>query len=195
MVHTEDLNLARRVVSKNREAVNSFFDAYFGRLYRFAALRLDEPQACEDVVQETMIKAIRGLATYRGEAALFSWMCQICRNEISNYFHRYGRKEEKMVSLDDDPNLRAALESLGSDDADDVVNRLTIEKIVQLTLDYLPDKYSKALEWKYLEGLSVDEIAERLDTGVVAAQSILARARNAFRKGYGDVQRELGVSG
>ena len=142
-----------------------------------------------------MIKAIRALDTYRGEAALFSWMCQICRNEISNYFHRYGRKEEQMVSLDDDPNLRAALESLGSDDADDVVNRLTIEKIVQLTLDYLPDKYSKALEWKYLEGLSVDEIAERLDTGVVAAQSILARARNAFRKGYGEVQRELGVSG
>ena len=100
-----------------------------------------------------------------------------------------------MVSLDDDPNLRAALESLGTDDADDMVNRLTIEKIVQLTLDYLPDKYSKALEWKYLEGLSVDEIAERLDTGVVAAQSILARARNAFRKGYGEVQRELGVSG
>ena len=80
VVHTEDLSLARRVVSKNREAANSFFDAYFARLYRFAALRLDEPEACEDVVQETMIKAIRALHTYRGEAALFSWMCQICRN-------------------------------------------------------------------------------------------------------------------
>ena len=89
-------------------------------------------------------------------------------------------------------NLRAALESLEFEDPDAAVNRMTLEKIVQLTLDYLPENYSKALEWKYLEGLSVDEIAGRLGTGVVAAQSMLARARTAFRKGFREVQHELG---
>ena len=192
-MHTEDLELAKQVVGKDREAAAGFFDAYFARLYRFVALRVDEPQACEDVVQEAMIKAIRNLHTYRGEAALFTWLCQICRNEISNYFQRFGKNESMQVSLDDEQNLRAALESLEFSDADGIVEQMTIEKIVQLTLDYLPNKYSKALEWKYLEGLSVDEIADRLGTGVVAAQSVLARARASFRKAIKEVERELGV--
>ena len=192
MVHTEDLKLAKSVVEKDRQAAERFFDAYFGRLYRFVALRLDDAQACEDVVQEAMIKALRNLHSYRGEAALFTWLCQICRNEISNYFQKFGRKEEVLFGLDDEPNLRAALESLEVEDPDAAVNRMTLEKVVQLTLDYLPENYSKALEWKYLEGLSVDEIAGRLGTGVVAAQSMLARARTAFRKGFREVQHELG---
>ena len=191
-MHTEDLKLARSVVEKDRKAAERFFDAYFGRLYRFVALRLDDAQACEDVVQEAMIKALRNLHSYRGEAALFTWLCQICRNEISNYFRKFGRKEEVLLRLDDEPNLRAALESLDVEDPDAAVNRMTLEKVVQLTLDYLPENYSKALEWKYLEGLSVDEIAGRLGTGVVAAQSMLARARAAFRKGFREVQHELG---
>ena len=71
--------------------------------------------------------------------------------------------------------------------------RAPLEQVVQLTLDYLPDRYGKALELKYLEGLTVEEIAEQLGDGVVAVQSLLARARAAFRKGFAEVRRELEV--
>ena len=175
-------------------AAETFFDNYFARLYRFVALRVDQREACEDVVQEAMIKAMRNLASYRGEAALFTWLCQIGRNEISNYFQRFGRKESVLVSLDDDPHVRAALESLDMEDMDST-DRLALEQVVQLTLDYLPDKYSRALEWKYLEGLSVEEIADRIGSGVIAAQSLLARARGAFRRGFAEVRKEQGVTG
>jgi len=193
-LHEEDLKLASRVVAKDRAAAQEFFDNYFARLYRFVALRVDQPDACEDVVQEAMIKAMRNLAGYRGEAALFTWLCQIGRNEISNYFQRFGRKDAQLVSLDDDPNVRAALESLNLDEMDST-DRLALEQVVQLTLDYLPDKYGKALEWKYLEGLSVEEIAERIGTGVIATQSLLARARSAFRRGFAEVRKEQGAVG
>ena len=192
LVHTQDLDLARRVVGKDKKAAEYFFDTYFSRLYRFVALRVDRPDACEDVVQETMIKALRHLSTYRGEAALFTWLCQIGRNEVSNYFRRHGRKEEMLVSLDDNPDVRATLESVS--DPDSTIDTLATERIVQLTLDYLPDRYGQALEWKYLDGLSVDEIAGRMDLGVIAVQSLLARAREAFRKSVREVERELGVT-
>ncbi len=192
LVHTQDLDLARRVVGKDKKAAEYFFDTYFSRLYRFVALRVDRPDACEDVVQETMIKALRHLSTYRGEAALFTWLCQIGRNEVSNYFRRHGRKEEMLVSLDDNPDVRATLESIGEPDS--TIDTLATERIVQLTLDYLPDRYGQALEWKYLDGLSVDEIAGRMDLGVIAVQSLLARAREAFRKSVREVERELGVT-
>ena len=50
-------------------------------------------------------------------------------------------------------------------------------------LDRLPGRYGDALEWKYVEGRSVEEISERLGIGQTAAQSLLARARVAFREG------------
>lgn len=188
-MHTEDRQLAEKVVARDQVAAATFFDNYFARLYRFVASRVESDAACEDIVQEVMIKAIRNLGGYRGEAALFTWLCQIARHEISDHFRKHGRKEAALVSLDDDPNIRSVLESLAAGEVDEA-ERLAVEQMVQLTLDYLPDKYGKALEWKYLEGLSVEEIAERFGDGVIAVQSLLARARSAFRQGFAELRRE-----
>ncbi len=177
------------MVAKDQAAAACFFDTYFARLYRFVARRVDDEAACEDIVQEAMIKAVRSIHGYRGEASLFTWLCQIGRNEISDYYKRRGRREAPLISLDDDPQIRAALESLSTGGLEDS-ERLALEQLVQLTLDSLPDRYGKALEWKYLEGLSVEEIAERFGDGVVAVQSLLARARGAFRKGFADLRME-----
>ncbi len=188
-MHREDRLLAEKVAARDQQAATTFFDGYFARVYRFVAARVSREDACEDIVQEVMIKAVRNMHTYRGEAALFTWLCQISRHEISDYYRRHGRKEAQLVSLDDDPNIRAALESLALGEVAES-DRLAVTQVVQLTLDYLPDKYAKALEWKYLEGLSVEEIADRFGDGVVAVQSLLARARKAFRAGFAEVRGE-----
>ena len=49
-------------------------------------------------------------------------------------------------------------------------------------MDTLPERYGDILEWKYVDGLSVNDIAERLSVGVKAAESQLTRARAAFRE-------------
>lgn len=191
MQHQADIELVRRVLAQDRAAFDEFFETYFARLCRFCAARMRQPDAVEDIVQETLLRALLSLHTYRGEAMLFSWLCQICRNEISTWYARQGRAAEVTVSLDDDPNIRAALESLGAQIQSDLAHDIALTDLVQLTLDYLPDKYGKALEWKYLEGASVKEIAARLGVGRLAAQSMLARARTAFRQGFHDLQHEL----
>ncbi len=53
-----------------------------------------------------------------------------------------------------------------------------------MTLDYLPRRYGDALEWKYIEGISVAEIGARLKIAPKAAESLLTRARSAFRDGF-----------
>jgi RNA polymerase sigma-70 factor (ECF subfamily) len=57
-----------------------------------------------------------------------------------------------------------------------------VSRLVQVILDKLPVRYGDALEWKYVEGLSVDEIAQRMNLQHGAAQSLLQRARLAFRE-------------
>ena len=96
-----------------------------------------------------------------------------------------------IVSIeDDDPSLRAALDSIGAaaDAPDARLARADTGRIVQLALDHLPPRYSRALEWKYLEELSVDDIAARLQCTPKAAESLLTRARDAFRDAFATVQ-------
>jgi RNA polymerase sigma-70 factor (ECF subfamily) len=60
-----------------------------------------------------------------------------------------------------------------------------------VALDKLPPKYGDVLEWKYIEGYSVKEIALKMDLSPEAAQSLLARAKTAFREIYSTLARPV----
>lgn len=181
--HSEDKQLVKKLIAGNEEAFVAFFNDYFPRLYRFAVTRLkNDEEEIKDIIQTTLTNAIRSMDTYRGEAALFSWLCQICRNEINGHLRRKNRDE--VIVAEDGSELRGILETLAAPEAYEPgynSEKEEIKRMVQVILDYLPPKYGNALEWKYIEGCSVNEIAEKLLVTPLAAQSILSRARVAFR--------------
>jgi len=187
------------MLAGREDAFDLFFEGHFSRLFRFALPRLDQDaDAAEEVVQITLWKAVSGLKTYRGEAALFTWLCTICRHEIAAHHERRGRRPAQVGLIEDAPEVRAALDSLAAmlePGPEQQLHRKEIAHLVQVTLDALPRAYGDALEWKYVHGLSVKEIATRLDLGAKAAESLLTRARQAFRDGFAALTRgqwELG---
>jgi RNA polymerase sigma-70 factor (ECF subfamily) len=182
-----DIALARRVLAGEEAAFAEFFDRYFPPLFRFALTRLGgNEDESEEIVQQVLIRALNRLETYKGEAALLTWLCTLCRREIAGWYERQGRRRE--VSFGDDrPEVRVALDALAAADADDpevALCRRELSGFVQLALDHLPGRYGDVLEWKYVEGLSVEQIAHRLGVGYKAAESLLTRARTAFREGF-----------
>jgi RNA polymerase sigma-70 factor (ECF subfamily) len=183
LVHV-DRAVARRILGGDEGAFQDLFDRYFPRLYRFVLARVGhDPDTARDIVQQTFCNAIGQLDSYRGEAALYTWFCQICRNVLADYFRSKGRAGN-VTLLEDHPNARAILESLAapvSDEPETGVWREQVHRIVEATLDSLPGRYGEVLEWKYIDGLSVAEIASRLEVGPKAAESLLTRAREAFR--------------
>jgi RNA polymerase sigma-70 factor (ECF subfamily) len=183
LVHV-DRAVARRILGGDEGAFQDLFDRFFPRLYRFVLARVGhDPDTARNIVQQTFCNAIGQLDSYRGEAALYTWFCQICRNVLTDYFRSKGRARN-VTLLEDHPNARAILESLAapvSDEPETGVWRDQVHRIVEATLDSLPGHYGEVLEWKYIEGLSVAEIASRLDVGAKAAESLLTRAREAFR--------------
>jgi RNA polymerase sigma-70 factor (ECF subfamily) len=191
----EDRRLVKRLLAHDREAFNAFFDGYFPRLYRFARTRLgDQPDTTKEIVQVTLTKAIRKLSTYRGEAALFTWLCTICRHEIAEHFERVARERRHVVLTEDEPDIRAAVEAIAapeSDEPESNFRRLETTRLIQVALDQLPANYGNALEWKYLYGYSVEEIAAKLGVGLEAAQSLLARAKRAFQEVYTTLTDDL----
>jgi RNA polymerase sigma-70 factor (ECF subfamily) len=125
--------------------------------------------------------------TYRAESALFTWLCAICRNEISDWLSRQGRYRDHIVLVEDYPEIQAAVDSFqapleGSPEKH--YQRVEALRLIQVALDRLPAKYGNVLEWKYVEGHSVKEISARLEIGTEATQSLLARAKRAFADVY-----------
>lgn len=188
---TDERELVRRMLDGEEPAFTEFFSTYFPRVFRFALPRLRRDEdAAKDVVQATLIKAMRGLDGWRGEAALFTWLCQICRREIADHVRSARRRSDRVVLIEDSEEVRAALEAIEAPSGDDPLRRCTgdeVGRLVHAVLDRLPGRYGEALEWKYVEGRSVEEIGDRLGIGHTAAQSLLARARVAFRDGLESV--------
>jgi RNA polymerase sigma-70 factor (ECF subfamily) len=181
-----DAALVAAMLAGDEAAFRAFFETYFPRVYRFALPRLgNDAEACKEVVQSTLVKAMRALATFRGEAALFSWLCQICRRQIADYLRAHKRHHQNVVLIDDTPGLREALDSIAAPASDEPAHgygSAETRRLVQSVLDRLPSRYGDVLEWKYIEGRSVEEIGALLGVGHAAAQSLLARARVAFRE-------------
>ncbi len=182
---SRDKKLVRKILAGDELAFKSFVDEYFPKLYRYAYHRLGNKQDVEEVVQVVLSNAARWLGTFRGEATLLTWMVRICRNEISQHLAKLEQRNDLAMPFLDDDVLRSIVESIESDPGDEpeaVSQRNDLITLVQLALDQLPERYAAALELKYIEGYSSKEIARQFEIGDEAVQSMLARARRAFRE-------------
>ena len=185
LVHV-DRALARRILGGDEAAFQELFDRFFPRLYRFALARLDgDRDTAQDVVQQTFCNAIERLESYRGEAALYTWFCQICRNVLADHWRGRQRREDRLVPLEDQADVRTVLESLtapAGDSPEFSAWQGDVRRVIEAAVDGLPGHYGDILEWKYIDGLTVQRIAERLGQSPKAAESMLGRARAAFRE-------------
>ncbi len=184
--HHEDLALARRLARGDERGFDDFFARFFPGLFRFALARTaGDHDAAEEVAQAAMCAAMAKLGTYRGEAALFTWLCVFCRRELFARRERGARQGEVRL-VEDDVEVRGALESLaaGAESPQGRMERGELARLVRLALDALPTRYGDVLEMKYLDGEPVERIAARLGLRLKACESLLTRAREAFRDAF-----------
>lgn len=201
-MYESDRALVTRMGAGEQSAFDEFFHSNVPRLIAFTARRSGlDAASVEDIVQNTLIKAMRNLSTYRGEASLFTWLAQICRHELADATRKAARRpahvsleeSDQVVRLAQQLRLPANREPAAQVEAE--IHRAAVLN----TLNALPQRYALALEAKYGDGLSVEEIAVVLGVTTTAAQSLLARAREAFRERWltdtGDSDQVAGQDG
>ena len=182
--HIEDLQLVERMLAGEEDAFEAFGACYFNALYRFTFARLrGDRDLTRELVQTAVTKALAKLDTYRGEASLLTWLCTCCRNEILMHFRRRQTTPAE-IELDEELDSVPGLDSQIPGNPEAVLLKQEAAHLVHVALDGLPDHYARALEWKYVSCLSVNEIAWRLGMRPKAAESLLTRARQAFRTSY-----------
>lgn len=184
----EELEMVARMRAGSAAAFELFADCYLPELLRFARRRLPrDPELARDIAQATACIVIEKLDSFRGEAALTTWMLACCQHEIAAYFRRFGRRP---LEVELDESVAAC------DPGDDPEATLLHEEtavLVHTTLRRMPPIQARAIQWRYLEGLGVGEISERLETSYKATESLLSRGRAAFKRGHERLLRELSV--
>jgi RNA polymerase sigma-70 factor (ECF subfamily) len=181
---------AQKLLAGDDSDSKQFFDEFFPRLYRFAINRMSgDHEATREVVQGTLTKILLNLDKFRGDSALFTWMCSICNNEILDFQHRQSRYRHAIVletNLNEHERVEKVASQSAADQPEDVYGRDQKALKIHQVLDNLPFQYGTLLEWKYIEGLSVKEMADRLGQSPAATQSTLFRARMAFQELYAE---------
>jgi RNA polymerase sigma-70 factor (ECF subfamily) len=183
-LYESDRALVARMGAGEQRAFDEFFHSNVPRLVAFTSRRSGlDSASVEDIVQNALIKAMRSLSSYRGEASLFTWLTQICRHELADVTRKAARRPAHVSLEEPDQVLRLSQQlrlPANREPAAEVEAELHRIAVIT-TLNALPERYALALEAKYGDGLSVEEIAVVLGVTTVAAQSLLARAREAFR--------------
>jgi RNA polymerase sigma-70 factor (ECF subfamily) len=179
----DEAELVGRMRRGDQAAFNAFFDAYAQRLAAFAARRSPlDAAAIEDVVQMTMINAMRSLATFRGGSTLFTWLCQICRNHLADARRKAARQPpvQSLEQLAEERPLATVVQLTDFRDPLDECAADSDRSAIRRAINRLPAHYAKILELRYGDELTVPEIARLLGISEDAAESQLVRARKTF---------------
>ncbi len=188
MDKAEEVALVRKLVRMNEGAWEQFCRAYSRQLFGFVHLCLGcGREQAEDIVQMAFLRCVRSMRTYDpSRGRLFGWLKAIARNEAHTVRSHNPRQawESPGSALPEDVMSRLLLKIDHKPLPEDVLDRKETRISVQDALTELPLRYQQALMMKYVEGLKTAKIAARQGTTEKAAESVLSRARDAFRRAF-----------
>lgn len=187
---SDEQSLARELVGGSAAAWRTLYDAFAEAVWRCVARRVG-PHAAEvaDIVQETFLAAARAARTYDpARGSLWIWLSGIARRQAALHFRRRQTRPSRSSEPQADRNrLSDWLDGHADGRADDPADLLAAAETaaaVRETLRTLPLDYETLLVGKYLDGLSLEELAAAEESTADAISSKLARARRAFRDAF-----------
>ena len=174
-----DEALARRIAKGDTDAWDRFFDRYSPWAYRFAYRHLRGNNAdAEDLCSDIMLTAAKSVGTFdRERGDLDAWVYGLARHRLSR-FCRSRRIELPLIPdlIDQSSDSDSTYSSLA--------DKIQVRDVVNRALASLPERQAAALVAKYVEGYTTDELAQRIQSSPKAVESLLVRARAAFRTAF-----------
>jgi RNA polymerase sigma-70 factor (ECF subfamily) len=185
-VQNSSLSFVERLKAGESEAfdqlVSKFANDVFGLAYRLTQNR----EEANDITQETFLSAVRGIATFRGDAELKTWLFRITVNHARNRFRWWKRRMvDKTLSLDADygEGDTARIDHVADNgpDPESIVLERERRSAIFRELGNLGHVYREAVVLCDIEGYSYLEIAEMLGVGIGTVKSRIARGRSVLK--------------
>jgi RNA polymerase sigma-70 factor (ECF subfamily) len=169
---TDDRELIRRHLDGDTQAFGLLVERHRDRLWAVALRTLADREEAADAVQDALVSAYRRADSYRGEAAVTTWLHRIVVNACLDRMRR--RKARPTSPL---PEHEDTSEVLGDEVVDDPAEQTERRSIVMAALAQLSEDHRRAVVLVDMEGYSVDEAAELLGCPSGTVKSRCARAR------------------
>jgi RNA polymerase sigma-70 factor (ECF subfamily) len=154
-------------------AFRHWYDMVLPRVYRYLLARAGDSGLAEELTQQTFVEAIRNRRKFDGRSDVVTWLCAIGRNKLVDHYRRSGREADRQERL---RVIDSAPDQVASFDERDAIRR---------ALDQMPADQRLALVFRYLDQMSVRDVATQLGRSEKATESLLSRARESFRQAYG----------
>jgi RNA polymerase sigma-70 factor (ECF subfamily) len=192
---TDSEQLARGLRAGSTDAWNALYDAHSQDVWRCVARRVGPHAAVvADIVQETFLAAARSARSFDpARGSLWGWLSGIARRQTALHFRRKQTRPEAAgggmrnaaagLSCRMDRSVLDWLDDGAAEPADLLIQAETAAAVRQ-TLGELPLDYETLLVGKYLDGLTLDDLAAEEECTLAAISSKLARARRAFREAF-----------
>ncbi len=173
------------MANSDREPFVKIYDRHFKDVYAYVAFRVaPDREAAQDITQDVFLAGLRTFSQFQGNSAPLTWLRAIARSKVADYFR---------ASVPTRAAGGDSISELAADLGDSRPNREERAFPLSVVMRRLSDKHAELLELKYLEGLSVREVARIQSMSGKAVESALSRARDAFRKAYQGISNEKGV--
>ena len=175
-----DQRIVDQIRAGNTRAFAVFVDRYKDRAFSLALGLIGERQEAEELVQDAFVRAYKGLAGFRGDAAFGTWFYRILHNLCLTKISRRGKREKMFVGLDETGQENFT----GDQDEEGTLEQLENEELnAQVTREVagLPEKFKTPILLFYIQEMTYDEIAATLDIPVGTVKTNLFRGRNMLR--------------
>lgn len=171
--------LIERVKQGERQATREFYEKYAPEVRAYLVVKLPKREDVEEVLQDTFMAAFDSLALFREDASVKTWILSIAKHEVADFYRkRYARElVEKTGELFEGVAVEMRTPEF-------MYKKKRVKRRIEAALSSLSESYRRVLHLKYEVGLSVKEIAEKLDKSFKATESMLYRARMAFIEAY-----------
>jgi len=183
MSDQDDQLLIARVKKGDKKAFDKLVIKYQQRIIQLVRRYIRDESEAQDVAQEVFIKTYKALANFRGESAFYTWLYRIAVNTAKNYLvFRARRSSDHEVDVDDAENFEGAFKLKEGDTPEHLLLSEEIRKMIQQTIESLPDDLKSAIRYRELDGMSYEEIAHKMDCPVGTVRSRIFRARETVDK-------------
>ena len=175
-----DQTLIDQCLAGRCEAFGQLVERYQHRLYHGLLHALGSAEDAQDIAQEAFVHAFEKLASFKGEAAFYSWLFRIALNASVSARRKTRRMAASVETRRDESGLEPADENPASEPsyAMDVSDR---QRLVRQALSELSDEFRTALVLKEMDGMSNEEIAEVIEVPLGTVRSRIHRARLELR--------------
>jgi len=160
----------------------AFYAEALPRVYTYFHYRSREMTEAEDLTQETFLAAVAELKKGKSVGEPVAWIMGIARHKLIDRMRSRQREERRLA-------LVWQAEQVSDDDQRLVWGAEGSPELALIALRSLPETQRAALALRYLDGLSVAEVARELGRSVHATESLLARGRDGFKRRYAGVHK------